>query len=106
MNATDLVIQAPGRQFSRTSPRARRTESTSAVDPQIFPIDLITRLADEMGQCACALAPESATIPVYNAEAFQYFLTLERKRAEVGGHRLHLALVDLKPLVPVGDEAD
>jgi hypothetical protein len=103
MNATDLVIGPPGRLFARTSPRARRIEQAAIVNQsRALAPDLITaargRVTEEPGQCACGLAIESASGHIYNEEAFQYFLSIERKRAEAGGHRLLLALIDLKAL--------
>jgi hypothetical protein len=106
MNATDLVI-APGRLLARTAPRARRTDDALALSPpRGLAVDAITpapgRVTKEPGLCACGLA-DDASGQVYNEEAFQYFLSIERKRAEVGGNRLLLALVDLKALA--GEDA-
>jgi hypothetical protein len=47
-------------------------------------------------RCACGVALEDRLGQAYNEEAFQYFLTVERKRSERSGQPFLLTLVDLK----------
>ena len=100
MNATDLVIMPTGRLLSRTAVRSARTErnvSTPRADAFAggLPIAVPER-ATEGVACACGLALETVRGQVYNEEAFQYFLTIERLRIAVAGNHLLLALVDVK----------
>lgn len=107
MNATDLVIATPGRLFSRTSPRVRRIERS-------FPLtrsDQATARAvsaisepEEVVPCTCGLAVDGRPVHVYNEEAFQHFLSIERKRTEACGNHLLLALVDLKKPLGAGED--
>lgn len=107
MNATDLVIVPQGRLLSRTSPRIRRTEQGPSVSSHGLSSDTLVGSAapPPEGSCACALAIQGGGGQVYNEEAFQYFLSVERKRKDARGSHLLLALVDLKKPLTV-DELD
>lgn len=90
-----------GRLFARTSPRARRTDTALPLSRPERPLGSLSTAAqhqpcDEPTVCACGLALEFAGGHVYNEEAFQYFLSIERKRTKTAGRHLLLALVDLK----------
>jgi len=114
MNATDLVITPSGRLFSRTSPRATRSERPVAAARSPVPAELANtvaapvrrqRAADTVA-CACGLASETIQAHVYNEEAFQYFLSIERLRIEAAGQHVLLALVDLKRASDPVERAD
>lgn len=110
MNATDLVIAPPGRLFSRTSPRVRRTEKDLSFGRRGLSSDALVGSAAPQplglsASCACALALQGDGGQVYNEEAFRYFLSVERKRKDARGSHLLLALVDLKK-PPAVDEPD
>src|ERR1700733_5115662 len=50
----------------------------------------------DTSSCAGRFATDDATGPVYNEEAFRYFLDIERKRSEISNRPFVLLLVDLK----------
>ena len=101
MNATDLVIMPPAPLLSRTAVRAARTARSISITRQDVLLEgslpsPVRERAIESVACACGLALETLRDHVYNEEAFQYFLTIERMRIDAAGNHLLLALVDVK----------
>ena len=53
--------------------------------------------------CACGFEAHDAAMPIYNEEAFRYFLEVERRRAEDSSRPFLLLLVDLLKTPPAAD---
>src|SRR5262249_31440674 len=100
MNATDLVIMPSAPLLSRTAVRAARTaRGIPSTRQDVLEGSLpspVRERATEGVACACGLALETLREQIYNEEAFQYFLTIERMRIDAAGNHLLLALVDVK----------